>query len=111
MTTTTRTTKQATITRTITITHALAGRCEVRVTEVRNGKRTEDTYLLERQPSDFGTAFTVRKFTEGGDTYAVCLNMPGGGHSCDCKWGTYKAHVKNCRHVDLCLQALREKKF
>jgi hypothetical protein len=111
MTTTTRTTKAGPISRTITISHALAGRCEVRVTEVQNGKRTEDTYLLERMASDFGTAFSVRKFAEGGDTYDVLLNGPGGHHSCDCKWGTYKSHVKNCRHVDLCLQALREKKF
>jgi hypothetical protein len=118
-TTTTRTTKAATIARTITISHANAcGRCEVRVTETPKGKpAVTDNYLLERMPSDFGIAFSVRKLTDwhtgvGGDaTYAVCLNMPGGGHSCDCKWGSYKAHVKNCRHVDLCLQALRERKF
>jgi hypothetical protein len=112
MTTTTRTTKAGPIQRSITITHALCGRCEVRVTEVQRGKRTEDTYLLEQLPSQIGgVVFTVRKFADGGDSYQVLLNAPGGGHSCDCKWDCYGSHKKNCRHVDLCLQALREKKF
>jgi hypothetical protein len=111
-TTTTRTTKQATITRTITITHANAcGRCDVRVTEVQRGITTMTEYLLERMPSDFDVAFRVRKLTDDGEQYDVCLNGPSGHHSCDCKWGTYKSHFKNCRHVDLCLQALRERKF
>jgi hypothetical protein len=70
----------------------------------------QDTYLLERQPSDFGVAFHVRKYSEENEQYDVCLNVPGGGHSCECKWATYKGHIKPCRHVEMALQALRERK-
>jgi hypothetical protein len=107
VTTTTRRTKAATITRTTTISFALCGTCEVRVSETKGNTTTTDTYLLTRQPSDFGVAFSIRK-CDSTDTYDVCLNMLGGGHSCDCKWGTYKSHIKPCRHVEACLQALRE---
>jgi hypothetical protein len=112
MTTTKRTTKAGEITRRITITFALAGRCEARVSECQRGKWTDDVYLLERQTSAFGVAFKVRKMSgdNEGETYDVLLNAPGGGHSCDCKWGTFKSHMKWCRHVDLCLQAVREQK-
>src|SRR5262249_25463687 len=110
MTTTTRQTKSATIARVITVSFALAGRCEVCVRETTHGKTTTDTYLLERQPSDIGgIAFQVKKCD--GESYDVLLNQPGGGHSCTCKWGSYKAHIKNCRHMDLCIQALRERKI
>jgi hypothetical protein len=109
MLTTTRTTRNATITRTISISFALAGRCEARVTEQTDNKIVTDTYFLERQPSDFGVAFTVKKID--GEQYDICLNVPGGGHSCDCKWQTYKGHIKPCRHLEMALQALRERKI
>jgi hypothetical protein len=111
MCTATRTTKAGPISREVTITFALAGRCEVRVVETQGHKITSDTYLLERQPSQFGVAFTVRKCSDEREQYDVLLNAPGGGHSCDCKWGTFKSYIKNCRHVDLCLQAVREQKI
>jgi hypothetical protein len=41
----------------------------------------------------------------------VLLNAPGGGHTCTCPWGSYKPNDKNCRHVEMCLQAVRENKF
>jgi hypothetical protein len=104
-----RTTKAGPITRSITVTFALAGRCEARVLETQGNKSTQDTYLLERQPSAFGVAFTVRKID--GEQYDVCLNVPGGGHSCDCKWATYKGHIKPCRHIEMALQACREQKL
>jgi hypothetical protein len=111
MTTATRATKAGPITRTITITFALAGRCEVRVTETQGHKITTDTYLLERQPSAFGVAFWVRKCSDEREQYDVLLNAPGGGHTCDCKWATYKGHLKPCRHIEAALQAVRERKI
>lgn len=111
MATATRTTKAGQITRSITVTFAIAGRCEVRVSETQGNNTTTDTYLLSRQPSDFGIAFTVRKMDDEGESYDVLLNAPGGRHSCDCKWGTYKSHIKPCRHVEMAIQALRERKL
>lgn len=110
MRTATRTTKSETIRRTISIAFALAGTCEARVTEDNGRKITTDSYLLSRQPSDFGIAFRVRK-CDSEDAYDVCLNAPGGGHTCDCKWGTYKGHIKPCRHVEVAIQAIRERQI
>ncbi len=110
MATATRKTKAGPITRSITITFALGGTCEARVSEKQGDSTTTDTYLLSRQPSDFGIAFPVRKMDEEA-SYDVCLNAPGGGHTCDCKWGTYKGHIKPCRHVEMAIQALRERKL
>jgi hypothetical protein len=110
MTSTQRITKAGPISRTISVSFALAGRCEVCVRETKVGLTTTDTYLLSRQPSHIGgVAFQVKKCD--GESYDVLLNQPGGGHSCTCKWGSYKAHIKNCRHMDLCIQALRERKI
>jgi hypothetical protein len=110
MATATRTTKAGPITRSITVSFALAGRCEVCVRETQGDNTTTDTYLLSRQLSQIGgSAFRVRKID--GESYDVLLNKPGGGHSCTCKWGSYKAHIKNCRHMDLCIQAVRERKL
>jgi hypothetical protein len=109
MTATMRTTKAGQITRSVIISFALAGRCEVWVSETQGHKTTEDTYLLARQPSDFGAAFTVRKCSDEREVYDVLLSR--NGHTCTCPWGTYKAHVKPCRHMEMCLQALREKKL
>ena len=110
MLTRTRTTKTGEIKRTISASFALAGTCEARITETHGHKITTDTYLLSRQPSDFGIAFRVQK-CDSEDAYDVLLNQPGGGHSCDCRWGTYKGHIKPCRHIETCLQVIRERKL
>src|SRR5579884_1544844 len=86
MATATRTTKAGPITRSITISFALADRCEVCVRGTQNNLTTTDTYLLSRQPSDFGIAFSVREVDAEGERYDVLLNAPGGRHTCDCKW-------------------------
>jgi hypothetical protein len=113
MTTTTRQTKACKITRHLNLGEAVNGLIAAGVTEVhhRTGepKIVVDNYFLRRQPSDFGVAFQVEKF--GGETYDVLLNAPGGGHSCDCKWGCYGGHKKPCRHIELALQAVREHKI
>jgi hypothetical protein len=112
MTTTTRQTKQARITRQIELSDSLNGLVLAVVTEVHNGgqKITCDLYWLRRQPSDFGVAFTCEKAQDGA-SYDVLLNAPGGGHSCDCKWSSYRGHLKPCRHIEACLQAVRERKL
>jgi hypothetical protein len=77
MTAMTRTTKAGEIQRTIIISFALAGRCEVWVSETQGHKTTEETYLLARQPSDFGAAFTVRKCSDEREVYDVLLSRNG----------------------------------
>jgi hypothetical protein len=114
--TATRATKQATITREIRVSadDAPWGRTvhasifERKVLKTKT-VLTSDVYTLERIPSDFGLAVRVNKQLAEGESYDVCLNMPGGGHSCDCPHGTYKGHVKPCRHIEAALQAVREK--
>jgi len=112
MTTATRTTKAGRITRTIDLSDALNGMVLATVNEVHNDgvKITSDLYWLRRQPSAFGLAFTVEKAADK-TAYDVCLNVPGGGHSCDCPWGSYGGHKKPCRHVEICLQTIRERKL
>jgi|SRR5579884_1539183 len=110
MTTATRTTKAGKITRILSYGEAVNGLLAASCTEAHSaGKITSDTYFLRRQPSDFGVAFTVEK--TDGTVYDALLNAPGGGHSCDCPHGTYRPNSKPCRHVEMCLQALRERKI
>ncbi len=109
MNTVTRTTKAGTTIRTVSISFALAGRCEVRVCETQGHKTTTTTYLLARQPSDFGAGFQVRKLGDLEETYDVLLN--GRETSCNCSWGTYQSHLKPCRHIEMALQACRECKI
>lgn len=112
-TTTTRQAKAATIRREIEISEpAPSGLILASVTEIHNAgqKITVDLYWIRRQASDFGLAFAVEKGLDG-TVYDVLLNAPGGGHSCDCAHGCYGSHRKNCRHVECCLQAIREQKI
>src|SRR5262249_12799707 len=114
----TRTTKQATITRQITISEERApwGRTiYAQAFEQHHGngqrKNVPDVSPLERIPSDFGLAVRVDKQLCEGESYDVLLNAPGGGHTCDCAWGSYGGHKKPCRHVEAALQAVREQKL
>ena len=117
---TTRQTKAATIQRTITISQEREPwgvTVYASVFEQHHGKRTvkniSDVYVLVRHASDFGVYITAEKVVgeSDGEIYDVCLNQPGGGHSCTCKWGAYGSHKKNCRHVEAALQAVREQKL
>lgn len=69
-----------------------------------------DVYILERRSSDFGLYVHVKKAgsTANGEEYDVLLNAPGGGHTCDCPHGTYKGHIKPCRHIECALAAARK---
>lgn len=119
MATSTRTTKAGTIERTISITvednfgRTVFANVFEKTQLKTKVKLSSEVYTLERISSDFGVAFQVNKMTgdNAGECYDVCLNVPGGGHSCDCPHGTYRPNDKPCRHVEMCLQALRERKF
>lgn len=113
--TTTRTTKAETITRSIAVSQSTNGTCAASVSEVHHRKSQpkidSDTYFLRLIRSDIGgIALEVEKLGES-ELHHVLLRASGNGHACDCKWGTYKGHVKPCRHVEMCLQALLEGKI
>jgi hypothetical protein len=115
MTTATRTTKAGPITRSISIGPAVNGLCAASVTEAHHRKGEPkiqcDTYFLRRIPSEIGgLALEVEKWGDS-ELRHVLLNAPGGGHTCDCKWGTYCPNSKPCRHVEMCLQTVREGKL
>jgi hypothetical protein len=63
------------------------------VVRIAVGKVSAD-YLLDRLPSDFGTAFRVQKAGEDA-CYNVCLT--GDGNLCDCKGF---ARWQRCKHAD-----------
>src|SRR5262245_48262658 len=71
------------------------------LTETRGRKTTTTDYWIDWLPSDFGTAYRLRKFQDqGGESYDVLLD---GRHStCEClgfqRWG-------HCKHIEG-LQAL-----
>src|SRR5262245_7443555 len=71
------------------------------ITEERGRKTTTTDYWIDRLPSDFGTAYRLRKFLDqGGESYDVLLD---GRHStCECL-GFQRWH--HCKHVEG-LQAL-----
>src|SRR5215469_16880494 len=118
MISTTRLTKAAHITRQIRISveEDFGAPLTIAVVfEKHQGKKTtkctSDAYVLRRIPSEIGgVGVEVEK---AGDPEArhVLLNQPGGGHSCTCKWGSYKGHVSACRHILAALQAVREGKL
>jgi hypothetical protein len=113
--TATRTTKNETITRSIAIATAANGTCVASVTEAHKRKSEPklllDTYFLRSIVSKIGgTAIEIEKLGES-EVHHVLLEARGNGHKCDCKWGTYKSHVKPCRHVEMCLQAIQEGKI
>lgn len=115
MTTSTRTTKAGQIYRLLSLGDAVNGLLAASVCETKIGKKanttTCDTYYIRRIRSEIGgVAFEIEK-TGDAEVRHVLLNAPGGGHTCDCKWGTYQPNGKPCRHVEMCLQALRERKF
>ena len=109
-TTATRTTKTETITRVIT-SGEICGTCLVTVTEAHHRKRGEprmehQSYLLRPIANQLvGLAVEVEKMGEA-ELHHVRLHKHS--HECDCKWGTYKGHIKPCRHVEMCLQAIQE---
>ncbi|SRR5579871_695360 len=106
----TRTTKAGNITRTIEIAPPNGGPLLATVVEQLGHKIDVQSYWLTRIRSQIGgMAFQLEKFDDG-TIYDVLLNAPGGGHTCDCKWGSFKPNAKPCRHVEMCLQALRERK-
>ena len=116
-TTTTRQTKAAAIRRTITVT---ADREPWGVTVYatmyeqhqgpRGAKNISDVYILSRiAGTAFGLGVHVEKQLGEAGSYDVLLNAPGGGHTCNCPHGTYRGHVKPCRHIEAALQAVRER--
>jgi len=113
MTTATRTTKSETITRSIAVSKAANGTCAASISEVHHRKSEpkieSDTYFLRLIRNQLGgIAVEVEKLGES-ELHHVRLH----GHSgeCDCKWGTFKSHLKPCRHVEMTLQAVREGKL
>lgn len=58
--------------------------------------RDQFTYWLSPLAADFGRAFRLEKFGDGGESYAV--NLGGDGHhpSCECKGSLAHGH---CKHV------------
>jgi hypothetical protein len=63
------------------------------------------SYWLRQLPSDFGSAYELRKsIAEGSETYHVLLHGPH-GHSCECKGHLRWGHRTVCKHV-ACLLAL-----
>jgi hypothetical protein len=57
----------------------------------------EETYWLEALASDYGRAFQLTKWTEGADSYAVCIDQQEGHHSCECKGFLRHQH---CKHTE-----------
>jgi hypothetical protein len=110
MQTTQRTTKAGVIRRDIEVNRYNAGPALAHVTEIKGDIITVDLYWLRRMPSDFGVYIAVEK-GETGEVHDVLLNAPGGGHTCTCKWGTYKGHTKPCRHIETALLACKEQKI
>jgi hypothetical protein len=120
MCTTTRTTKTATIRREIRITtdddfgsHTVMAVIFEQHVGVKTTRSTSDVYVLTRLATDFGVGIRCVKSGSTGDGEArdVLLNAPGGGHTCDCAWGSYGGHKKPCRHIELALLACRERKI
>ncbi|HTU21624.1 MAG TPA: hypothetical protein VMG10_26545 [Gemmataceae bacterium] len=106
-----RTTKAGVIYRMLSLGEPVNGLLAASVAEVKGGVTSTDTYYLRRIESQIGgVAFEVEK-TGDSEPRHVLLNAPGGGHTCTCKWGSYKPNSKPCRHVELCLKAVREGKF
>jgi hypothetical protein len=65
------------------------------------------SYWLQPIPSDFGSAYELRKsIGEGSETYHVCLD--GQRSTCDClgwcRWG-------HCKHIDSLAKLLAEGKL
>jgi hypothetical protein len=110
MTTSTRTRRP--VKRTCRI-EALAQGLRLTMTEIFPRSVKVTRYDVERLPSDFGTAFKVRKLIEdGGDgtAYDVCLN--GDDSLCGCpgfeKYGmAIGGEDRGCRHI-ASLQSLRD---
>jgi hypothetical protein len=110
MTTATRNkTTRTETSRLITIGDANGNRLACGITETKGTKTTSDLHFVARIEADFGVAFSFAK--HGGDTHDVCLNAPGGFHTCDCPWGTYGSNKKSCRHVEAALRIVREGKL
>jgi hypothetical protein len=63
------------------------------VVRIAVGKDAAD-YLVDRLPSDFGTAFRVQK--AGEDTF-YNVNLSADGNLCDCKG---HARWQRCKHAD-----------
>jgi SWIM zinc finger len=84
------------ITRHLTIVQPFTnGVAEVRIVETTDGVPDVKDYSVARLVTDFGTG--LEWVNPEGMTYHVNLN--GEQSTCDCPWGTFKAHLKPCRHV------------
>jgi hypothetical protein len=81
--------------RTIRLVLPLNGEGENGVVRIAVGKDAAD-YLLDRLPSDFGTAFRVQKAGEDA-FYNVNLSADGTADVCDCKGFSRWAR---CKHRD-----------
>jgi hypothetical protein len=69
-----------------------------RIVELKGRRVIEDEYLIDRIPSDFGTAFHVEKrdYNPGEErSYDVLLN--GDASLCSCRGFTRWGH---CRHIE-----------
>ena len=104
-----RTTKAARITRTIAVGLRMDLSTYGMVSEVTHlktkDKHTTDFYTLTRIPTDFGAGFEVKKdyAPAGAGCHHVHLDQDL-GDSCTCEAGVYRGQ---CRHLDLCREALR----
>jgi hypothetical protein len=107
MTSSTRKTRVATITRNLDVVPSVDGQFAIGiVTELSQLKTVQhvqtDLYRLRRIPSDVGgVAVEVAKQSEDGETYHVHLGREL-GDSCDCPAGTYRGV---CRHLDMVREA------
>jgi SWIM zinc finger len=92
--------KQREITRHLTIVQPFVnGVGQICITETTDGVPDVKDYTVTRLVTDFGIG--LEWLNPEGATYHVNLN---GEHStCDCPWGTYRSHLKPCRHVSASL--------
>ena len=105
---TTRTTKAATITRSLDFGQSEGGALAI-VTELHERKKSHHVeskaYLLRRIPTDFGVGIEVAKQDETAEVYHVHLDKTL-GDSCTCSAGVYRSA---CRHLDMCREAVNRK--
>jgi hypothetical protein len=107
-----RTTKAARITRTISVglryegfTPQVFGIVSETTHQKTQDKTVTTLYDLRRIPTDFGAGFEVKKdYAPAGEgVHHVHLDRDL-GDSCTCEAGVYRGQ---CRHLDLCREALR----
>jgi hypothetical protein len=70
----------------------------VRIVELKGRRVALDEYLLDRIPSDFGTAFLVEKRDYSAEEeHRYHVNLNGDHSSCECKGFLRWNH---CRHIE-----------